>query len=103
MPLRVGRERGAYSFAKTPLKAAQAPLAAARANQEGDLKLILSLGGGGSGREPWVGVEKGRRGSAAASIEDFLTGVGARGFGQYIGERLGNLRWRLIFSMYQLK
>lgn len=66
----------AYSFAKTPLSAAQAPLAAARANHEGDLKLIMSFGGGGGGREPWVGVNTGKRGSAAASIEDFLTGVG---------------------------
>lgn len=75
-----GRESEAYSFAKTPLKAAQAPLAAARANHEGDLKLILALGGGGGGREPWVGVKNGRRGSGAASIEDFFfTGVGGGG------------------------
>lgn len=51
------------------MKAAQAPLAAARANHEGDLKLILSLGGGGGG------VKEGRRGSAAASIDR----SGARG------------------------
>lgn len=38
-----------YSLAKTPLKAAQAPLAAARANQEGGLKLILLLTRGGGG------------------------------------------------------
>lgn len=69
-------EREAYSFAKTPLKAAQAPLAAARANHEGDVKLILLLGGGGGRREPWVGVKRGRRGSAAASIEDIFRGGG---------------------------
>lgn len=46
----------AYSFAKVPFKAAQAPLAAARANQEGDLKLML-LGGGG-GRGSWIGEER---------------------------------------------
>lgn len=61
------------------MKAAQAPLAAARANHEGDLKLILSLGGSGGGREPWVGVKEGRRGSAAASIKDLFTGVGGSG------------------------
>lgn len=93
-----GGEREAYSFAKTPLKAAQAPLAAARANHEGDLKLILSLGGSGGGREPWVGVKEGRRGSAAASIKDLFTGVGARGGSGAEGERLGNLGWRLRFS-----
>lgn len=92
----------AYSFAKTPLRAAQAPLAAARANHEGDLKLIMSFGGGGGGREPWVGVNTGRRGSAAASIEDFLTGVGkGPGAGGRVvfrtcraeGEISGNLGW----------
>lgn len=97
-----GMESEAYSFAKTPLKAAQAPLAAARANHEGDLKLILALGGGGGGREPWVGVENGRRGSGAASIEDFfLLEWGGRGWGLFrvAAESLfRNLRWRLRFS-----
>lgn len=65
-----------YSFAKTPLKAAQAPLAAARANQEGDLKLILLLGGGGGGRGPWVGVKGERRGSVAASIGEVFSREG---------------------------
>lgn len=60
------------------MKAAQAPLAAARANHEGDVKLILLLGGGGGRREPWVGVKGGRRGSAAASIEDIFRGGGGR-------------------------
>lgn len=81
-----GRE--AYSFAKTPLKAAQAPLAAARANHEGDLKLILLLGGGGGWRGPWVGVKGGRRGSAAASIEDFFRG-GFTWFGGGVPEMWG--------------
>lgn len=62
-----------YSFAKTPLKAAQAPLAAARASQEGDLKLILFLGSRVEGQS-WCGVKRGRRGSVAASIDDFFLG-----------------------------
>lgn len=80
-----GGERGKgkrYSFAKTPLKAAQAPLAAARASQEGDLKLILFLGSGGGGHS-WCG---GRRGSAAGSIEDFFQGRGGMVWGPGMGE-----------------
>lgn len=86
-----GGERGKgkrYSFAKTPLKAAQAPLAAARASQEGDLKLILFLGSGGGGHS-WCG---GRRGSAAGSIEDFFQGRGGGGGVWFGGREWG--RWR---------
>lgn len=75
-----------YSFAKTPLKAAQAPLAAARANQEGDLKLILLLSGGGGGRGSWVGVKGERRGSVAASIGEVFSREGVvwwRGSGKW--------------------
>lgn len=78
-----------YSFAKTPLKAAQAPLAAARASQEGDLKLILFLGSGGGGHS-WCG---GRRGSAAGSIEDFFQGPGGGG-GMVWGPGMGEVAER---------
>lgn len=68
------------------MKAAQAPLAAARASQEGDLKLILLFGSRGEGQS-WCGVKGGRRGSVAASIEDFILGRAG------VWERPGNLGW----------
>ena len=49
----------AYSLAKTPLKAAQAPLAMAKRSQ-GDLGAVMAFWAGG--------MAEGRRGSAAASI-----------------------------------
>lgn len=81
------------------MKAAQAPLAAARANHEGDLKLFLSSGGGGGWRKLGVGVNAGRRGSAAASIEDPFTGVGGCSRRcRAEAERSGSMGWRLRFS-----
>lgn len=38
-----GKGAGAYSFAKTPLKAAQAPLAIARVSQRGEREVRLDI------------------------------------------------------------
>lgn len=55
--------RSAYSFAKTPLKAAQAPLATARASQ-GVLRARTDGVGGDSLGGKSGGMLEGRRGSA---------------------------------------
>ena len=74
------RREFAYSFAKTPLKAAQAPLAAARANQ-GVLRARIEgvggrpLGGGDSG-----GMLEERRGSTWVSMFDGGTMTLAEGW-----------------------
>ena len=69
-----------YSFAKTPLKAAQAPLAAARGIQ-GSLELVeLGLREG----EEEGGIASGMRGSAAESM------VGEGG------------RWGKLYIMYKM-
>lgn len=59
----VSREEGAYSFAKTPLNAAQAPLSAASGIQG---SLLLLAGGSNGVREG--GMASGMRGSAAGSM-----------------------------------
>lgn len=60
---------GAYSFAKTPLKAAQAPLAAARGIQ-GTFVLRAGVGwGDGDGDGDW-GMALGIRGSVGRCIVD---------------------------------
>lgn len=57
-----------YSFAKTPLKAAQAPLAAARASH-GVLRTAGEGAGGGSSLDGESGeILEGRRGSAWVSM-----------------------------------
>ena len=72
-----------YSFAKTPLKAAQAPLAAARGIQGTRAAAAVVLVGGvwfegGGGGVWWVGgTATGIRGSASVSMP--ACGMGGRG------------------------
>ena len=70
-----------YSFAKTPLKAAQAPLAAARANQGVLRARIEGVGGGclGGGGDSG-GMLEGRRGSTWVSMLDGGTMAVAEGW-----------------------
>lgn len=63
----------AYSFAKTPLKAAQAPLAAASGIQ-GSWPMAVLFDGSGSG---W-GMAPGIRGSASVSMAAWVGEVGGR-------------------------
>lgn len=58
----------AYSFAKTPLKAAQAPLATARASQGVLRARTDGVGGGSLGEATSGGMLDGRRGSAWLSM-----------------------------------
>lgn len=63
----------AYSFAKTPLKAAQAPLAAASGIQ-GSLPIVVLFDGSG-----WAwGTASGIRGSASVSMAAEVDGGGWR-------------------------
>lgn len=78
LPVDVLYDSVAYSFAKTPLKAAHAPLAAASGIQ-GSLAIAVVVFEGETSSSGWVGlIASGMRGSASVSMAAEVDGDGLR-------------------------